>query len=1056
MACRPLQTSMLLVVVVSAMATGVEQPRSLSDRQVDAIKAALDDPSTQLATLKWLGGSSSTSEQLLDPVSKFLTHPQAEIQQAAAEVMAKIRDMAAAEAKAKIRDMSGTTPIEKGLKEAVDWVMGHIDINAAAEAMAENPDKLVPDIIDLLRDPEVNAIAKQAMAKALGMIGEKAAQAVPALVELLRDPKADYTTKQAAAEALGKIGDKAALAAPALINLFQDPRADGTTKQAAAEALGKIGDKAVLGHIDLPKSGNDSDRMELIQSILKQMDQRRTPLDNLFRLLSILDDSRSRQRISRWVRAGAEATPAQFCWALEAAFSRREGREERRLDAYLTASAAERPLVRWLADRYEEFLPWDTLDHAQLVELMRNLANLLPFASETPKCKAEIADRILYILRKASWSRSDLEALREVKKLLEEGNLDASFLQNLIDQLELWQKAIHFITSGIYFLAAHVVFWAGLIFLYPRFRWVQAFFFWNPWVRTITGLVYVPWLITLLPFLRRRLLSPFRDNLVPRSFADEFREDSYYAGSKMTSLRDGKEVERLASEDLTPPLTGMRVIEAPSGFGKTTLLRRFVTLAQRPVVFLRATECEKGVAEAVQQRLLGIAADRKFLQTLVYSGGLDVLIDGLNEAGPETRGLISVFVNKHFKGNYVLTTQPLPDAHGLPGAAERWRLQPLDPDAVETFLSSQWVRVELLAQASGVDRSQYDVAVKQVLDEFQESLDESDELCQFGPRTPMDATLIAELIAQGVEPDPNNLIAQYVGLTRDRYRDLYPGREPRFRQIGARALKAMQDQAAHIDFSDLVEERKVLDEKRLLLPRDGQWVFRHDRIRDYFIALSQDKKGALRLRHDARFTGVFEFLPILLPEDDVNELGEILRAGVLINPNSIARPVWQKFQQNWSVPDVAAKIEGYVTRATNEFLKNRPAEDPRYKTVGARAFAALEKGHSWIDLQGLDAEQESLVAANILRDRNGQIEFRTDELRDYFVAMSLDKDKAFAIRVNESFFGLFEFLPKFLSREDVNDLGKKLKDDYLTQGKPKSSAWHRYKKHWREPRKAGR
>jgi hypothetical protein len=90
-----------------------------------------------------------------------------------------------------------------------------------------------------------------------------------------------------------------------------------------------------------------------------------------------------------------------------------------------------------------------------------------------------------------------------------------------------------------------------------------------------------------------------------------------------------------------------------------------------------------------------------------------------------------------------------------------------------------------------------------------------------------------------------------------------------------------------------------------------------------------------------------------------------------------------------------------------------------------------------------------------LRNRDGQIEFRTPKIRDYFLAMSLDKDGAYAIRADERFFGVFEYLPKLLPREDANELGQNLRADHLEQGKPTNSAWDRYKTHWRGPKRGG-
>jgi hypothetical protein len=61
----------------------------------------------------------------------------------------------------------------------------------------------------------------------------------------------------------------------------------------------------------------------------------------------------------------------------------------------------------------------------------------------------------------------------------------------------------------------HVGFWVVLIFLYPVLGMIQAIFFWNPWNRRITGLGhYVGFALTWVPFLRGRLLAPFRDSLL--------------------------------------------------------------------------------------------------------------------------------------------------------------------------------------------------------------------------------------------------------------------------------------------------------------------------------------------------------------------------------------------------------------------------------------------------------------------------------------------------------------------------------------------------------------
>src|SRR5215467_1035187 len=53
-----------------------------------------------------------------------------------------------------------------------------------------------------------------------------------------------------------------------------------------------------------------------------------------------------------------------------------------------------------------------------------------------------------------------------------------------------------------------------LLRLYPTSTKVQAFFFWNRWARKFFGLGYVDLCLTWIPFLRNRLLAPFKEELL--------------------------------------------------------------------------------------------------------------------------------------------------------------------------------------------------------------------------------------------------------------------------------------------------------------------------------------------------------------------------------------------------------------------------------------------------------------------------------------------------------------------------------------------------------------
>jgi hypothetical protein len=748
---------------------------------------------------------------------------------------------------------------------------------------------------------------------------------------------------------------------------------------------------------------------------------------------------------------------------LEIAHGRYDQRTDRLLDAYLVSSDEERPLVRWLGGRSETDLPsLERLQHEQTADLIRQFTALLPHTKNALNIRSEAARRMNLLREKMRWSVDDLDTLRAARDGLTNAGMtaEATAFGDLVESLERWQKAMDYLKGTAVLWAGHVLFWVGLIAAYPYSGWVQAFFFWNPWVRRITGLVYVPWVITRVPFLCRRLLRPFQSNLIPSQFQHEFQANSYFAQSRITATRDGHPVTYLANEYLKPPLHGPQVIEAPSGYGKTTLLQWFVQQPGAPRVVLRATECDQGVMKAIQQCVQGIAKDEAFLQPLVYSGGLDVIIDGLNEASPETRGQIGTFVNDLFRGNYLLTTQPLLK-YTIPRAAERLKLQPLAADQVQTFLIGQWPRVKGTAASHGVSQEQYKAAVRKLVDDA----DLEAGPAQVSLATPLDAALVADLIAQHVEPDLNNLIAQHVSLARQSFREIAPAQEPSFKRVGERALEMVRGQKPKLDLAGLERECDALLKRKLLINHGADYLFRHDRIRDYFIALSiAGVEEALQLRQegqDPRFTGVFEFLPETLDKTDADELGEILKKEAADTGDN---RVWSKYKVCWDPPGRFERIEDLILAATTHFHDKKPGETPNFVAIGERTANAIQSNSSpnW---DGLEPEVESLLAARAMRQAlasNEPARFRTEHLRWYLVALYLASPgllgRSKELSSDDRFAGLFEFLPRLLGKPERDELGsylEKASNDAKKDGMSPYPAWEQYRKNWRRRKSAG-
>jgi HEAT repeat protein len=524
--------------------------------------------------------------------------------------------------------------------------------------------------------------------------------------------------------------------------------------------------------------------------------------------------------------------------------------------------------------------------------------------------------------------------VKELRPPLEYAEMQHKRLLDLdqAKKLESWQSWLSWLKVGLSVWVGHALFWVTLTTVYPRSRWVRSTFFWNRWIRWVAGFVYVPLVLTRIPCLRRRLLRPFQSDLIPDRYRHEFRADSYFAESRISTTRDGMMITEKATDYLRPPLRGRRVVEAPAGYGKTTLIQWFVHQSEKPCVVLRAISCKDGVMEAISACRSEIVNDVRFLRALVSKGGLDIFIDGLNEADSETRERIRTFLNEQFCGNYLLTTQPVL-GYKPPQGAEVWRLQPLTVAGARKFLVRQWPRVEKQAIASGVSQERYEAMAQELLDK----LGPGSETDPFVLANPLDAALVADLLARNITPDPGDLIAQHVRLARDWCQEKAPGQAPRFDQVGERALEFARGAKPKLELVGLEPECEALLEQKLLSQRGGDLFFRHERIRDYFIALSvRGVNQALELRADSRLIGVFEFLPDTLGQSDADDLGEKLKAESADNIDHQANLVWVRYQMRWEVPGPLERAELLRRRAARKGRSGPTAETPNVVGSGQR------------------------------------------------------------------------------------------------------------------------
>jgi hypothetical protein len=428
----------------------------------------------------------------------------------------------------------------------------------------------------------------------------------------------------------------------------------------------------------------------------------------------------------------------------------------------------------------------------------------------------------------------------------------------------------------------HALFWLLLIFAYPRSPLIQSFFFWNPWMRKVAGFWYVGFALTWVPFLRMKLFEPFRESLLADAALENFNPQAYFADSEVKQLPSGQ-IEPI--REALPSVKGQIVLEGSSGLGKTMFLRQLVKRSQRVVVYLPAEKCTKGVIEAIQAKLHGeVIKDQAFLQNLIYSGAIDVCIDGLNEVSADTRAKIVEFTENYFKGNIILATQPM--EWTPPSTAKCWMMQPLRTEQIREFLVS---REPLIPAESPVQGAAYVEACDRYLAQTlsSESIEEH-EAAQRILSNPMDLTVVGSMLAAGKQPNLFRLQEQQYQVMTAEYEGKHLQQKfPLTAFSEAVYQMRLKDETAlpEAEFLDeiLCMERHKMIVSRQSLDAEGkatkEWYFRHDKIMEFFIMqtfIGKENDRPAKHLGDPRFRGVYFLLARLLPIDQAIALREQL------------------------------------------------------------------------------------------------------------------------------------------------------------------------------------
>ena len=772
----------------------------------------------------------------------------------------------------------------------------------AAQALgAMQANNRVADLVRLLNDP--NSGARSGAATALAEL--QAANQVPNLVKLLRDP--DAATRIAAANALARIqaGDHAALVA----TLLEDP--DDNARASAARALGAMQAKQETANVAKllrdPEGNvraaaalslaalNATDRIPEVAKLTRDdfSDARgaaaqalgklkaRSYAPELVRLLRDTDEDGDVAYDADQALIAVGPIPEDQVVGLAEYFYFNHAAQTRArfLCYYLTGGAPKTQLVirRIMFEPHQQPARLSTIGEAR--NTLQAFHEVMP-AVRTDSNFADDADRqILEITArwKGQWSPAGDHALFAALRR-QMGENSALALDAMV--AEPWWLAVANRFWKI--VAIHLAFWFLLLYFYPSSPHVQAFFFWNRWARRFIGLGYVDFFLTWVPPLRNRLLAPFREELAADARTGDETLKEYFDDLQVQLLGAAT---RMRLDEGIHEVRGQIVLEGESGLGKSMFLRRLVRNARVAIAYLPAEACDAGVAEAIQRKLKGKASDETFLKSIIWSGGLRIIIDGLNEVSVETREKIRRFLDDFPKAHVLLATQPM--LWKRPPKAKVFRLLKLSDDRILSFLESRYVT---FTPPVPMTEAGYVARCKDYLDDVLggSQSEEDQSAARLVLSNPMDLTTAARILIRGERPTLNNLQQQQFEKAREEFDDTHPGQEFPLRQFSESVYDRRLSDELALDTSTFFEAVEALVVHKMVLEQNDQdsegkptkkWVFRHDKIRDYFLmqaVLAQQDDRIPKHVDDPRFRGVYLMLASQLPLDQARDLRDAL------------------------------------------------------------------------------------------------------------------------------------------------------------------------------------
>ncbi len=772
-----------------------------------------------------------------------------------------------------------------------DWEVRRDVVKALGQVADTSIELVVPALAKALADESSDV--RQASAAVLEKLDETGRQqSFPVLKELFSNP--DERLRLRVFAALLSIGDAEILKDEISTLTEMLSSDDWGVRLQVVKALGQVADTSIeLVAPALAKALVDehSSVQQMATEVQEKLDitKKNKVINSLIGMISEFDVSKIKKTLSlieKYTPISSKKYPKNSINLLNSTHHWRTKTSSLRIFARIYARGNEeiQILADWTGRPTTNLLDELKIDPERAKRILQAFVVVWPDTVNSEDLRFELARSMVNVLRSVSSNliQNDLSLLKDLRsQLVSAGNrkfeAQSIYVDGLIEGLEPNRIA----QTTLLVWAGHALTWFLLVFAYPYSRPVQTIFFWNKWVRWFAGFGYVAILLAWVPFLRRRLFSPFRTSLLADAHVDEFKEFNYFADSEVRFEKSG---EQESLTNAIPEINGQIVLQGESGLGKTMFVRWLAKNSRRIVVYLPAAKCVDGVMTAIQSKVEGPARDPSFLRSLVFAGGLDVIIDGLNEVSATTHARIVEFADSHFAGNILLSTQPM--EWTPPANAKVCELQPLSREQMETFLHTRSIALPNEAVITG---PHYEEACSDFIARaFGQGKSELRSAMIRALSNPMDLTVIADMIALDEQPNLLNLREQQYTVMAEDYRHRHNGRSFPLVEFAERAFDLRLSDCDHFEDGEFSEELARMEAHRMIVWRPSYdeehneivaGFFRHEKVLDFFLyqAFTGDNKDRQHeYFSDARFRGVYLLLAILLPYEHAMQLRERL------------------------------------------------------------------------------------------------------------------------------------------------------------------------------------